>query len=92
MTHGSSWDMEIGRPSVEHVTLGLRSSCDMFNLGSSYFHVPLTTVRHLLNVSVNVEFKVTLHEQVRYRGSLTVLKVTLTVYHTARHYVEEYND
>ena len=22
----------------------------MFNLGSSYFHVPLTTVRHLLNV------------------------------------------
>ena len=25
--------------------------CDMFNLGLSYFHVPLTTVRHLLNVS-----------------------------------------
>ena len=25
-------------------------SCDMFNLGSSYFHVPLTTVHHLLNV------------------------------------------
>ena len=25
-------------------------SCAMFNLGSSYFHVPLTTVRHLLNV------------------------------------------
>ena len=25
-------------------------SCDIFNLGSSYFHVPLTTVRHLLNV------------------------------------------
>ena len=24
-------------------------SCDMFNLGSSYFHVALTTVRHLLN-------------------------------------------
>jgi len=23
----------------------------MFNLGSSYFHVPLTTVRHLLNVA-----------------------------------------
>ena len=23
-------------------------SCDMFNLGSSYFHVALTTVRHLL--------------------------------------------
>ena len=26
-------------------------SCDMFNLGSSYFHVALTTVRHLLNVN-----------------------------------------
>ena len=26
--------------------------CDMFNLGSSYFHVPLTTVRHLLNVTL----------------------------------------
>jgi len=38
MTHGRSWDMEIGRPSVENVTLGL------------HFHVPLTTVRHLLNV------------------------------------------
>ena len=54
MTHGSSCDMEIWRPSVEHVTLGLRprvtSSCDMFNLGSSYFHVTLTTVRHLLTV------------------------------------------
>ena len=24
--------------------------CDMFNLGSSYFHVALTTVLHLLNV------------------------------------------
>jgi len=27
-------------------------SCDIFNLGSSYFHVPLTTVRHLLNVTL----------------------------------------
>jgi len=26
-------------------------SCDMFNLGSSYFHVALTTVRHLLNAN-----------------------------------------
>jgi len=26
-------------------------SCDMFNLGSSYFHVALTTVRHLLTVT-----------------------------------------
>jgi len=24
----------------------------MFSLGSSYFHVPLTTVRHLLNVTL----------------------------------------
>jgi len=28
----------------------LRRLCDMFNLGSLYFHVALTTVRHLLNV------------------------------------------
>ena len=27
-------------------------SCDMFNLESSYFHVALTTVRHLLNVAL----------------------------------------
>ena len=27
-------------------------SCDIFNLGSSYFHVQLTTVRHLLNVAL----------------------------------------
>ena len=37
MTHSRSWDMEIGRPSVENVTLGLRhrvtfstSSCHIF--------------------------------------------------------------
>jgi len=44
------------------------------------------------NVNVNVEFKVTLHEQVRYslRGALIVLKVT--VCHTAGHYGEEYDD
>jgi len=36
MTHGSSCDVP---------------SCDMFNLGSSYFHVALTTVRHLLTVN-----------------------------------------
>ena len=35
-------------------------SCDMFNLGSSYFHVPLTTVRHLLNV---VYFAQTIQEK-----------------------------
>jgi len=29
-------------------------SCDMFNLGSSYFHVALTTVRHLLNAQSHV--------------------------------------
>ena len=42
-----------------------------------------------VSVSVNVEFKVTLHEQVRYRGHLTVLKVR--VCHTAGHYGEEYD-
>jgi len=50
MTHGRSWDIEI------MTTLGLKChtraapSCDIFNLGSSYFHVPLIAVRHLLNV------------------------------------------
>ena len=29
-------------------------SCDIFNLGSSYFHVPLTTVRHPLNVTLTI--------------------------------------
>jgi len=36
-----------------------------------------------------VEFKVTFHEQVRYRGTL---KVTVIVCHTAEHYGEEYDD
>ena len=30
-------------------------SCDIFNLGSSYFHVPLTTVRHVLTVISRTE-------------------------------------
>ena len=38
MTHSRSWDVEIA------------PSCDIFNLGSSYFHVLLAAVRHLLNV------------------------------------------
>ena len=37
-----------------------------------------------------MEFKVTLHKQVRYRGHLTVLKIT--VCHTAGHYGEENDD
>ena len=40
---------KLWRPSVENVTFA--PSCDIFNLGSSYFHVPLTTVRHLLIAS-----------------------------------------
>jgi len=44
--------MEIGRPSVENVTLGLRPRVTFSTSGSSYFHVPLNTVRHLLNVAV----------------------------------------
>ena len=50
MTHSHSWDMEIGRPSVENITLGLRPRVTFSNSGSSYFNVPLTTVRHLLTV------------------------------------------
>ena len=50
MTYGRSWDMEI------LTTLGWKChtlaapSCDILNLGSSYFHVQLTTVRHPLIV------------------------------------------
>ena len=57
----------------------------MFNLGSSYFHVALTTVRHLLNVN---DTSLTSPLQ----GHLTALKVTVTVCHTAEHYGEEYDD
>ena len=41
-------------------------------------------------LNVNVEFKVTLHEQVRYTEHLSVLKVT--VCDTAGHCGEEYDD
>jgi len=40
----------------------------------------------------NVEFKVTLHEQSPLQGQVTVLKVTVTVCHTAEHRGEEYDD
>ena len=43
-------------------------------------------------MDVSVEFNVTLHEQVRLQGHLTVLKVTVTVCHTAGHYGEVYDD
>ena len=52
MTHSRSWDMEIGRPSVENVTLGLRPRVTFSTSGSSYFHAPLITVSHLLNVTL----------------------------------------
>jgi len=38
MAQSRSWDVEA-------------LSCDIFNLGSSYFRVPLTTVRRLLNAA-----------------------------------------
>jgi len=31
-----------------------RAIHNMFNRGSSYFHVPLTTVRHLLNANAGI--------------------------------------
>ena len=37
----------------------------MFNLGSSYFHVALTTVRHLLNVIVNPQLSAEQRNQVK---------------------------
>jgi len=46
--------MEIGRPSVENVTFGLRPRVTFSTSGSSYFHIPLTTVRHLLNVTTTL--------------------------------------
>ena len=49
MTDSRSWDMEIGLPSVEDVTLGLRPRVTCSTLGR-HFHVPLIHVRHLLNV------------------------------------------
>jgi len=52
------------------------------------FDAMRSTAMSNVNVSVNVECKVTLHEQVHYRG--TVLNIT--VCHTAGHYGEEYDD
>jgi len=51
MTHSRSWDMEIGRPLIENVTLGLRPRVT-FQPRVVIFHVPLTTVRHLLIVTL----------------------------------------
>ena len=52
---------------------------------------PVYHTESVYNVNVSVEFKVTLHEQVRYNtGALRVLNVT--VGHTAGHYGEEYDD
>jgi len=50
--------MEIGRPSVENVTLGLRLRVTVSTSGSSYFHVPLTTVRHLSRVCAVAQYAV----------------------------------
>ena len=51
VTHSRSWDMEIGRPSVEDVTLGLRHRVTCSTSGRHISHVPLTTVRHLFIVA-----------------------------------------
>ena len=40
--------MEIGRPTVEHVTLGLRPRVTCSTSGRHILHIPLTHVRHLL--------------------------------------------
>jgi len=49
-SHSRSWDMEIMTTLGWNVTLGLRPHVTFSTSGSSYFYVPLTTVRHLLNV------------------------------------------
>ena len=46
MTDGSEWNMEIWRPEVVRHTRA-QPECDMFNQGSSYFHVQRTTVCHM---------------------------------------------
>jgi len=56
MTNSHSWDTETGRSSVENVTLGLHPRVTFSTSGSPYFHVPLTTVSHLLNVTAEVQF------------------------------------
>ena len=56
MTNSHSWDTETGRSSVENVTLWLHPRVTFSTSGSPYFHVPLTTVRHLLNVTAEVLF------------------------------------
>jgi len=52
-------DPPIKNPGYANGTCHTRAapSCDMFNLGSSYFHVALTTVRHLLNVALSTVHK-----------------------------------
>ena len=69
------------------------SRCPPSRASSPQTHVSCRALLGRFNVNVNVEFKVTLHEQVRHRSTLfTVLKVTVTVCHTAEHYGEEYDD
>ena len=76
MTDGSECDMGIWRPEVEHVTRA-QPECDMFNRGSSYFHVPLTTVRHLLNVTWSwlrcLSYRLTFN--MAYTSSYKILKI-----------------
>ena len=76
MTHGSSCDVEIWRPSVEHVTLGLRPRVT-FNLGSSYFHVALTTVRHLLNACIQLSAVVKVDRRIRWHYTTTILRLRI---------------
>ena len=53
--HCAEWDRETHRKCVSLTRDAWDLAClDMFNLGSSYFHVPLTTVRHLLNVTCSL--------------------------------------
>ena len=50
--------MEIGRPTAEHVTLGLRPRVTCSTSGRHILHIPLTHVRHLLidsNVATEVK-------------------------------------
>ena len=57
MTHSRSWDVEIMTTIGWKCHIRAAPSCDIFNLWSSYFHVPHTTVRHLLTVHRGMKLK-----------------------------------
>jgi len=50
MRHSNMTTLNLWRPSVENVALGLRPHAIFSTSGQSYFHVGLTTVHHLYSI------------------------------------------